>query len=430
LKAITFLGTGDYKETHYTWNGDVVATDLFPHAVWELFHPNELLVFVTDAAREKLWKRLLEALGGRCQPMAVRIPEGRGEQELWTIFDAVVGAVEEGDTVLFDITHAFRSIPLIVLLAIAYLKAARGVTLQRLVYGAYEARDKESNLSPIFDLTPMASLLDWLAALHLFQETGRGGELAGLLEAIQDRANKTQAPEPPRKLKNVAASLGGLSDALRLIRPLDAMQQAQRLHSQLDERWSKESETWARPFALIAPALKAEAGQLAGEADALNLTGQAALLTWYQSHGQPVQALTLAREMVVTWMALGLGENDLRAASVRKPAEAVLNWWGCRCARKRFDGDPPARELTALGWSEKHGNHLGGLWNALTEARNDVNHAGMRPDTAGAGSLESGTRKLVAKVRLLVVPSPSGPGLSKEEIDRYIEAERASWGDP
>jgi CRISPR-associated DxTHG motif protein len=44
----------------------------------------------------------------------VDIPEGRSEQELWEIFDRVASAVDEGDTILLDITHAFRSIPMIV----------------------------------------------------------------------------------------------------------------------------------------------------------------------------------------------------------------------------------------------------------------------------------------------------------------------------
>jgi len=415
VKAITFLGTGNYAETRYLWEGEEVSTDLFPHAVWELFHPEELLVFVTAKARERHWDRLLERLAGRCVPVAVDIPDGEGEAQLWTIFDAVVGAVEEGDTVLFDITHAFRSIPLIVLLAVAYLKAARGVRLQRLVYGAYDARDKAANVSPVFDLTPMVSLLDWLAALHLFREAGRGAELSALLRRIQAQAHHAGRSGAPEGLVPVGQSLERLSDCLRLIRPLGAMEQACDLQRKLDDVPLEELETWAKPFTLVTPLLKAEVARLAGEPEVGNLTGQAALLDWYESRGQAVQALTLAREMVVTWLALNLGATNLSDAKVRAEAEALLALWNLRGAGKegefRHDDLDRVRVLGAgLEAAGIDAGAVGSLWGALGIARNDVNHAGMRHHPKPADRLSLDAARLVADVRCLVIAKEHGIG--------------------
>ena len=41
----------------------------------------------------------------------VPIPEGRSEEELWQIFDICVAQVAEGDQIILDVTHGFRSLP-------------------------------------------------------------------------------------------------------------------------------------------------------------------------------------------------------------------------------------------------------------------------------------------------------------------------------
>ena len=41
------------------------------------------------------------------------IPKGQSEQEIWEIFQIVYDRLKSGDEVIFDITHAFRSIPML-----------------------------------------------------------------------------------------------------------------------------------------------------------------------------------------------------------------------------------------------------------------------------------------------------------------------------
>jgi len=43
----------------------------------------------------------------------------------------------------------------------------KGVTIGRIVYGVYEARD-EDNRAPFFDLTLLLDLLDWLSGAEFF----------------------------------------------------------------------------------------------------------------------------------------------------------------------------------------------------------------------------------------------------------------------
>jgi len=113
MKALTFVGVGDYKTTRYVHGEAVVESNLFPVAVYEFFQPDRMIVFVTRESRERYWDELCRKLAGKIQPEAVEIPWGKTPDELWTIFDRVVESVDEGEEVLFDITHGFRSLPFV-----------------------------------------------------------------------------------------------------------------------------------------------------------------------------------------------------------------------------------------------------------------------------------------------------------------------------
>lgn len=54
-----------------------------------------------------------------------------------------------------DMTQAFRSLPFVIFGVINYLRHTRGIYLQRIVYGAYEAKESGPDgvvPAPIFDL--------------------------------------------------------------------------------------------------------------------------------------------------------------------------------------------------------------------------------------------------------------------------------------
>jgi CRISPR-associated DxTHG motif protein len=125
---------------------------------------------------------LSQRLQGHTQIVEVDIPDGKSEEELWEIFEAISKAVQEGDEIVFDITHGFRSLPMIALLTIAYLKQVKGVKVQHVVYGVYE---RDNPMAPILDLTPFADLLDWLAAAKMFTATGDSSELGRLIQDVQ-----------------------------------------------------------------------------------------------------------------------------------------------------------------------------------------------------------------------------------------------------
>ncbi len=168
MKALSFLGAGRYQEVTYVWSEGQEGershtTRLLPEALMRIFDPEKIVIFVTETknsrpsqSEPRYVETLQERLGDQVE--WVDIPEGRSEQELWEIFDKVASAVNHGDRVLLDITHAFRSIPMIVFAATACLRRMKNVTIERIVYDALGAR--QGDVAPIPDLT---SLLDQIS---------------------------------------------------------------------------------------------------------------------------------------------------------------------------------------------------------------------------------------------------------------------------
>ncbi|SDF01243.1 type III-A CRISPR-associated RAMP protein Csm5 [Sporolituus thermophilus] len=154
MLIITLLGTGNYQKTTYEWKENdktcAYTTEFFPEAIAHFFQPDKIMALVTSQAKAHAnFKNFCDRLPGLIE--AIDIPEGKSEQDLWAIFDKCAAAIDEKETIILDITHAFRSLPLYVFTVAAYLRRTKGVKIKHIVYGAYEARD-ERNHSPTLDL--------------------------------------------------------------------------------------------------------------------------------------------------------------------------------------------------------------------------------------------------------------------------------------
>nr|MBL0702321.1 TIGR02221 family CRISPR-associated protein [Desulfobacterales bacterium] len=123
------------------------------------------------------------------------IPKGQSEQEIWKIFQIVYDQLKSGDKVIFDITHAFRSIPMLAIVILNYAKTMKHVTLSGIYYGAFEVLGSyyeaeklspEKRRAPILDLTAFDQLMEWSIAIDRF--TGSGD--AGLVTKLANRSVK------------------------------------------------------------------------------------------------------------------------------------------------------------------------------------------------------------------------------------------------
>ena len=349
LKALTFLGLGKYETTTYIRHdgSDNCETDLFPLAVAKLYIPDKIIAFITPKVRkdkkEDLTK-LCDELGEKFT--TVDIPNGNSPDELWDIFAKCVDedVVEENDEIILDITHAFRSIPLLIFIVAAYLRQVKNVELRSIIYGAFEARNENANETPIFNLTPFVDLLEWMNAVNVFQNYGDARHIAKL--GVQ---------------KDIASTLTNLSNALLTNRTLEAQEAAMKFNGLSFD------DSQQPPFQMLVEQLKGSYQQMAVNKPADNLKNslkaQYRQIKWYMENQHYLQAITLMREWLVSWKCIRDSKKWLNAEE-RKRVEKELNDLG----------NNQANPFTVLDTTIQTATKL---WNGC-KIRGDLAHCGMR----------------------------------------------------
>lgn len=157
-----------------------------------------------------------------------RIPEGFSTEEIWTIFEEVFSCLKKGDRIIIDITHAFRSLPMLGMVLISYAKALRGIEVQGIFYGAFEKLGPASEVrqlplnqrnAPILDLTTFSELQDWTAAAFDFVQYGNPQRWNALtsagLEKIKMGAGSVPANKNLKVINEKMQELAGLINANR-----------------------------------------------------------------------------------------------------------------------------------------------------------------------------------------------------------------------
>jgi len=370
MKLITFLGITDYEEVEYRWHDLSKPTKFVQEALVHWLKPEATCVLLTEKARARHWNDLSQRLQGHTQIVEVDIPDGKSEEELWEIFEAISKAVQEGDEIVFDITHGFRSLPMIAMLTIAYLKQVKGVKVQHVVYGVYE---RDNPMAPILDLTPFADLLDWLAAAKMFITTGDSSELGQLIQDVQDAAHRNKrahAENPPLALKNYGAALEEVSDDLLLARVPNLPDSIRRL-AQRQSKANTEVGQWTQPLTLLLDKIATAYAPFQDD----SLPTQAKLIRWYLNHNHIMQAMTLAREWVVSYHLHKEGRD-----------------WRSRKEREQME--------KRLGESLQQDS----LWSKIAEIRNDLAHCGFGREEGqvlSATSIRQNAEEVVKQIERL-----------------------------
>lgn len=209
----SFLGTGSYVSCNYLLGDERIDNVRFiQEALIRLlckgFHGDDrIVVFLTEEARAKNWldtevkgqpvpglKSILDEMGMGELVCPVAIPDGRSPDELWEIFNRVFAAINDNDEVIFDITHGFRSLPMLGMVLLNYARLLKNISIAGIYYGAFEVLGPiwkvteipmEERNAPIFDLSDFATLLAWSSGV---QEFVHHGSLAGIAELLQQAA--------------------------------------------------------------------------------------------------------------------------------------------------------------------------------------------------------------------------------------------------
>jgi CRISPR-associated Csx2 family protein len=375
--AIGTLGTNDYMEVKYRFpDGQTIASSYPIHALIqrEQVKIDQTIILLTEAARARNWEMLelyLKDHTSAAQIRGIPIKDGANESELWDIFEAITQAVPEDAELYIDITHGLRHLPMLLIMACAYLRTAKNVAIRSISYGAFELGKKEKRTidgrerdivveCEIFELLPFVALFDWANATSAMQRTGDAGFLAHLLR----QTGNGLPSEAGAQLEKVASRLDQVTLALDLNRPEEAMWEAQALRSEL-KAGTPHLRQFAKPFSLLSELIDTTFTKISlpparikslGE----RLDAQRRMINWYMQRGRVVLASLLAREWVISRFMQAQGESDVSGWKKRCEASESLN---------RRPGQPATPTEKAL--------HQVWIRHGLAHMRNEIAHAGQ-----------------------------------------------------
>ncbi len=168
-------------------------------------------------------QRLTQKLGIPVQ--CLLISYARNEAEQTAILTDLAAKLQPGEKIIIDVTHAFRHLPMLALVAARYLARVRGVQVQEVYYGALEMTpqmdDKTQERTPVLRLSGMLHMLDWVDALAVYEHSGNYGIFAPLLQQDgmpSERANLLAQAAYFERSGNPVQAKESLSGAHRHVR--------------------------------------------------------------------------------------------------------------------------------------------------------------------------------------------------------------------
>ena len=108
------------------------------------------------------------------------IPYARDISEQSALLGRLAETVSAGEHVDIDVTHGFRHLPMLALVAARYLVHVRHVKVRELYYGALEMTPSGGE-TPVLRLSGMLQMLDWVEALACYEKDGDYSAFSKLL---------------------------------------------------------------------------------------------------------------------------------------------------------------------------------------------------------------------------------------------------------
>lgn len=274
-----------------------------------------------EGLKYRLEKIKDEGLKAEIIPVEI-IDQAASEDDMWKTFSKIYDLLEENDEVVFDITHGFRTGPLLVLPLLHYARFLKNITVKGIHYGAHEALDTEG-YAPIWDLTALSSLQQWTSATKDFIDFGQGEGVFKLtketaLPLLKGGGKKmTDEKKAASLLNKFAASIGTYSQQLNYVRGRDIAENTsiQNLKKQLDE---VQKINFIEPLKHILGTIKTKLEPFQKE-DIENVF----IAAWQMyEYGKIPQALTMLQEGIVSW---ALNECNLPYKANYKDSNARKN---------------------------------------------------------------------------------------------------------
>jgi CRISPR-associated Csx2 family protein len=424
---VSFLGTSNYVPCTYYINNQEIQNVRFVQEANIRLHcmdwtpQDRILIFTTKEAFRKNWQdkghlegesesgdpikglgSCITSLGLKAIVQHMAIPDGKSEKEIWDIFSVVYDLIGEGDEIIFDITHALRSIPMLAIVILNYAKVMKNVHLLGIYYGAFEIlgppqevkkMPADKRRAPIFNLTLFDQLMDWSIAIDRFIKTGDGGLISDLANSsARLKLSQTKGEDRSQhNLRRLAENLDRFTKSLATCRGLDISPISLRLKGDIEDC---EKMDLAKPFKPIFERLNNQMKAFCG--DVISDGVQAA--KWCNDHNLTQQGFTILEETLISYFIKTIGKDpamcDVKEREIASQAAKI-----CHDAIPQEQWKEPARshkknvEQYLLAFqSEKS---LIVVFHDIRNLRNDINHAGLAKDAAKPEKLRTRLSEII-----------------------------------
>lgn len=194
---MSFLGKGSYDKKNDIYKYDPASyllngissrkTEFVQVAELELLTDNyfdEVFILVTETSRNYHFDNLQSQMRDLdYTPVPIQVTEDLEVHGQWELFETILKYIEPYDRLTLDLTHGFRSMPIIFSTAINFLQKARNMHLDAVYYGAF---DKNRDLSPIIDMKDFYLINDWADAVDRLVEDADAEKMLEVADKAPD----------------------------------------------------------------------------------------------------------------------------------------------------------------------------------------------------------------------------------------------------
>ncbi|WP_434578121.1 TIGR02221 family CRISPR-associated protein [Thermoanaerobacterium thermosaccharolyticum] len=403
-KFFSFLGTGKYVKCNYALDGiKIDAICYVQEALIDIFLKkgikiDGIYIFKTKEATTANWISnakypnesglfgVLKKYEGIVNTIeAVDIPSGEIEEELWDIFDKVLGKINYKDEIIFDITHSFRSLPVLALIILNYAKFVKKCEIKGMYYGAVEALGVPANEiekklkledrnAPIFNLTPFVNLLDWTVGIDRFIEDGDSRYINKLIEYGKNELFKKGMKDDKDILEKLGKSIKKYTNNLAVCRGKSISDDGIELKENVDNALNISEESYIKPMTPLIENIKNHFDNFTDDED----KNMIQVVKWCRDHNQIQQGLTILEEGIITYFC-----NKFRVDKCNKEIRTAIGqafYIKMKNAPKDEWKDEARlhKDIVNKILDREDSEKLAKLIYDIKNVRNDINHAGWR----------------------------------------------------
>jgi CRISPR-associated Csx2 family protein len=432
---ISFLGTNNYIPCNYYTEGDETAkvsnVRYVQEAVIRLYckdfsEGDRFCFFLTKDAKEKNWLdnghsdrnntpipneglfTRLKKMNLSVEISPIQIEEGFTTEQIWHIFSSIFESIQPNDELIFDITHAFRSLPMLGMVLINYAKVLKNINVLEIHYGAFEKLGPawqvekmpiEERNAPILNLVSFSELQEWTKAAEIFIRYGNSKALSFLAQKEINpllRGEQNDKTKIAREFNNLAKSLEGVTDSLNTNRGTEIVSGS--IFKKLNEAIQKLSDdNFIVPMKPILEKISEKTDQFNTIQDWKN--GFLAV-EWCINHNLIQQGITMLQESLFTYFCI-IHNLDYKKEADRDLISSCFYIRNNNCENNSDKWNVIAKNNAdkVIIILESLPKELASDYDSLTQgARNDINHGGFSK-TETAQKLKDKLEKSYEKIK-------------------------------